>query len=914
MAKNSERQLHSAVSTTRSVQRWPVTSQIIRAMVAVAAVFQFAVAQATEESPNQVALEAWPEETVVAFERVRLGEQSVIQGDVAVLFPDRMVAATPGVESDRTATVQGTVRTDVAATKLPSFPWFTPGGPEVRIAPGSSSNLSPGNYGRVTVGSSDGPPAVLTLAGGIYNIIRFQLGRGSRIECADACELRVLTTLRLDNSASLAPAQDAGIREEDIQLFVAGTDLVREEDIQAFIAGRDVEKAATVQLGEAAEIHGYLYAPNGTVVLGPATNATGHIIGRTVHMERAARASASPAVVSAGSTRVDQKELPVTRADGGVQTFRLEPDRQVRVEGLFVRNGTSFGLGPADTVVEDEARGSQESGLHHRYRQFHHGLPMLGADFIVQETKGLVISGIGRLVSGLDVDPNPELSDQAALELALKAIEARPDGSNAPQGTPPSSQGMLAIASKGGSMAPGSFHLVYRFEVAAPRTNRGEMIDIDARTGEIVNRFPLAVNYTASGSGDTWFYGWKPFLVDAFNTVEGQTRHRLRVLDLINPPPSAMGPKGLWTVRALGFNPIAGPVPTQGFVWQNYVVEDFIDEDGDFKYWPAPSFDEVTAIPPPVVNGVNLHWGLQQAVDYWKKANPPWIGMDGKGNGDLVAVIDCPEFFDKENAAFIPPKKLSTSYVSVPYLCFSSDYPSNFSISTIGHEFAHGVHYYATHAAEGYSSGEAGVVKEGIADLFAYLLDPNTSNWCGLQFEKLTLSYKGGSCGAPSSPFCQNEQCDPQSGVCSVSLPAKCSGRNLANPKSTGNPDTYVGDNWIPVAGKPCGIDPPAANCHHDSTIVGHWFYILLNGKQGTNDHEDIYNVVGIGRQKGEQIAQRALLQKLGSSPTFLSLREASIQAAEDLFGHPRSPPSRTHGTRLASVNHTIHARTRHRR
>jgi hypothetical protein len=147
MAKNSERQLHSAVSTTRSVQRWPVTSQIIRAMVAVAAVFQFAVAQATEESPNQVALEAWPEETVVAFERVRLGEQSVIQGDVAVLFPDRMVAATPGVESDRTATVQGTVRTDVAATKLPSFPWFTPGGPECESHLAARATSRPGTMG-----------------------------------------------------------------------------------------------------------------------------------------------------------------------------------------------------------------------------------------------------------------------------------------------------------------------------------------------------------------------------------------------------------------------------------------------------------------------------------------------------------------------------------------------------------------------------------------------------------------------------------------------------------------------------------------------------------------------------------------------------------------------------------------------
>jgi hypothetical protein len=196
-------------------------------------------------------------------------------------------------------------------------------------------------------------------------------------------------------------------------------------------------------------------------------------------------------------------------------------------------------------------------------------------------------------VSGLDVDPNPELSERAALELALKAVGAPPDESRAPRGTPPSSPA-IAIASKGGSMAPDSFHLVYRFEVRAPRARPGEIIDIDARTGEVVNRFPLAVNYTASGGGDTWFYGWKPFLVDAFETAEGQTQYRLRVLRLLGPPLST-GSKGLWTVRALGLNPIAGPAPAQGFVWKDYVVEDFIDEDGDFNYWPAPNFDEIKA-------------------------------------------------------------------------------------------------------------------------------------------------------------------------------------------------------------------------------------------------------------------------------------------------------------------------------
>jgi Zn-dependent metalloprotease len=859
MAKASEREPHSAVSAPPSGRGWPISSQVIRTLVAVAATFQFAVA-AAEESASRVALERWPEEVVVAFERVQVGEQSVIQGDVTVLFPDSTVASTYGVQSGKTATIQGAVRTEVA-TKLPSFPWFTPGGRDVLVAPGNSSSLPSGSHGRVTVGSSDGPSAVLSFIGGIHNIVSLQLGRSSRIECMDACELRVLRTVRLDSSASLGPAKDAGVREEDIQVFVAGT---------------DIDEAAAVQLGEAAQIHGNLYAPNGTVILGSAANATGHIIGRTVRLERTARVAAGTSLV-AFSTRpsaADQNELSVT-VDGGVQRFRLEPQRQVRAEGLFIRHKTSFGLGPADAVVEQDIRGSQEAGLHHRYDQFHHGLPVLGADFIVQETKGLVKSGIGRLVSGLDVDPNPVLSERRALEFALDAVGSVSNGPRVPQATPPSAQGVLAIASAGGSMAPGSFRLVYRFEVRASRTPGGEMIDIDARTGEVVNRFPLSANYTVSGGGDTLHYGYKPFLVNSF-TADGQIRFHLRVPDLLAGASGVPGAKGLHTVRALGLNPITGPAPAQGFIYGDYVVEDFVDEDVNFhfNYWPMSSFYVAHTNLPALIYGVSAHWGVQQAVEYWKNAKPNWIGVDGEGKHDIVAVVDCPGLYGEANATWFKPGTL----------CFGTGDKTMFGLNTIGHEFAHGVFWHATKIA--YLGGEQGVLNEGIADLFGYLLEENASDWCGDPDEAVTLYYKDsgadGSCNGGLA-LCPGEQCD-STGTCSITYPRECKKRNLANPKNTKNPDTYVGTHYVSTASPQCEDD---GHCHQNSTIVGHWFYILANGKQGANDWGDVYNVVGIGRAKAEEIAQRTLLRKLGSSPTFLGLREASIQAAEDLFGPP---------------------------
>src|SRR6478609_7662290 len=98
MAKISEPQPHPPGSATPSGQGWFVTFRVIRALV-VAATFQLAVVHAAEESASRIALERWPEEAVVAFEQVHVGEQSMIQGDVIVLFPNRAVASTYGVES-----------------------------------------------------------------------------------------------------------------------------------------------------------------------------------------------------------------------------------------------------------------------------------------------------------------------------------------------------------------------------------------------------------------------------------------------------------------------------------------------------------------------------------------------------------------------------------------------------------------------------------------------------------------------------------------------------------------------------------------------------------------------------------------------------------------------------------------------
>ncbi len=797
----------------------------------------------------------WPNAAIVAFEQVRLDARSVVRGDIVVAFPEPGQRPEQLVQRASDTTLQGSVHFGAAGVDFPDFPWFELGGREVTVEPGSSTRLPPGQYGRVRVGAD----AVVTLTAGIYNLLALHVGSRSRLECAGSCEIRVLTHASLDAHAYLGPDPASDARSGDVHVLVAGVDLSE--------ASGERAPSLAVEVAEGVQLDARLYAPNGTLRLGKDAVSMAGVIARVVWLGQGAQiARTPPGPVDLGPGPPSGGErLPIEAVDGDVRQFRLEGSQRVRVDELFTRHAAALGLGPLDKMVERRVGRDADGRSHHRYAQLHRGLPVLGAEFVVQEADGWVISGIGRVVSSLDLAVVPGLSEEDARTRAVIEAGWPPPSGTSAEGSV-ASPPVLAIASAGGSMAPESFRLVYRIAVRK-RDGRWDTIDVDARTGEIVNRFAQARQYT--GGGDTLHNGWKPFEVQSF-LLNGQTRYRLVAPDFISGPSSPQ--VGITTVLALGLNPPEGaPPPDLGFIYDNYVLLHFVDEDGDFRSWPLGSFAEAYSQLPATLYGVSVHWGLQQAVNYWRKAkwngNAGWNGVDGQGKEHIWGFVDCADLYGETNAIFL----------GSGLFCFSKQV----DLKTIGHEFGHAVIYHATGGWP--YSGEAGALDEGFADVFGYLLNPNTADWCLHSSPATTVYYKdpgaAGTCnGGPAT--CPGVQCDP-TGVCSFTIPAVCQppGRSLSAPKSTKNPDTFMGQNYFTPIGSDCNW------CHQDSTIVGHWFYILVNGKQGTNDKGNAYNVAGIDLAKAEQIVQRTVLSKVWSSVTFHGARAAAIQAAEDLFG-----------------------------
>ncbi|MCO6487385.1 MAG: M4 family metallopeptidase, partial [Phaeodactylibacter sp.] len=97
--------------------------------------------------------------------------------------------------------------------------------------------------------------------------------------------------------------------------------------------------------------------------------------------------------------------------------------------------------------------------------------------------------------------------------------------------------------------------------------------------------------------------------------------------------------------------------------------------------------------------------------------------------------------------------------------------------------------------------------------------------------------------------------------------------RRLDAPHLMGLPDTYLGDFWRPQAA-------PGQALHHNSTVLGHWFYLLAEGGTGVNDLGTPYSVSAMGRNKAAELLFHAMRYFLNPNDGFFGLRRATMAAA----------------------------------
>jgi bacillolysin len=173
--------------------------------------------------------------------------------------------------------------------------------------------------------------------------------------------------------------------------------------------------------------------------------------------------------------------------------------------------------------------------------------------------------------------------------------------------------------------------------------------------------------------------------------------------------------------------------------------------------------------------------------------------------------------------------------------------PFSAAFDVVAHELTHGVTANSS-GLNGFPLSEAGALNEAFSDIVGV---------------STAFFYQAAGNNALQASYLLGKD---------LTVPSGLLARSLSNPASTSDADHYTR--------RIIGGDP-----HYNGTILGHAFYLAIEG--GTNRTSGL-SVQGVGASNRDQIEKaffRANTLLLPSNATFALTREATIQAARDLYG-----------------------------
>ncbi len=243
---------------------------------------------------------------------------------------------------------------------------------------------------------------------------------------------------------------------------------------------------------------------------------------------------------------------------------------------------------------------------------------------------------------------------------------------------------------------------------------------------------------------------------------------------------------------------------------------DFLDLD---NYWNVANAQNDNA-------AYDAHWGSQVAYDYY-------LNEHGRNS------------YDDNGSTIISYIHKGINWFNARWTGQWMEYGDGTnnpltSIDVVGHELTHGV---TGNSAGLIYQNESGALNESFSDIFGTAIEfygQGNGNWL-VGTQNFTL-------------------------------------RDMSDPNSFGDPDTYFGAHWWTSVGDNGGV-------HTNSGVQNHWFYLLTVGGNDTNDLGDVFNVTGLGMDKAAAIAYRNLSVYLTPSSNYFDARQGAIQSAEDLYG-----------------------------
>ena len=273
---------------------------------------------------------------------------------------------------------------------------------------------------------------------------------------------------------------------------------------------------------------------------------------------------------------------------------------------------------------------------HETFVQSYWGIPVYGGSLVRQTTGGVTVSVIGMLVTDITIDPTPTLSAASVMAILGEVSGASLVATSAPH---------LTVF----RLFDGTDRLTYRATLTDMRT-----YFVDAHTGQVVWSTAAVVTQRAVGLG-TGAVG------DHKKISATQAAGTFRAHDQLRPAP-------IRTYDTGGLVDVFGRILFGGLVF-----------DSDF-----PTDADNTWTDPHVVDA-HVHTGW--ALDYLYKQHA-WNGVDDR-NSAITTIVDASPFTE-DNAFFAPPP-FGPGAVGVFVYGRTDDGVPITALDVVAHEFMHGV-------------------------------------------------------------------------------------------------------------------------------------------------------------------------------------------------------------------------------
>lgn len=501
-----------------------------------------------------------------------------------------------------------------------------------------------------------------------------------------------------------------------------------------------------------------------------------------------------------------------------------------------------FGLDSRSTFVEFKSNSDKNGKTHKRYQQYYEGIKVEYGTMIIHSKDNNVTSINGELYNPNGLVLTSSLSSKLALENAISYVGAKTylwsDSEKTKNNNYKKPEGELIILPVISNNKV-DLKLAYKFDIYALAPVSRGYVYVDARNGNVLYNEPIIKHFEGTDNQFSASYNKRSINKSSFSTLasSGTADTRYSGNRLIETRAETDGTFTLNddTRNVHTYNAQNSATNSDSY---QFTTVDFADNDNN---WTAAEYDNAARDNA----ALDAHWGAMKVYDFW-------AGL-GRNSIDDAGM---------EMRSYV---HLGTNYFNAFWngsvMSYGDGNPNPLtSIDVVGHEMAHGI---TTWTANLVYARESGGMNEAFSDIFG-----------------AAIEFFGKGTGSDTSPNAETWLIGEDFGTVF---------RSMSDPKSKGDPDTYNGTNYIDASSNCIPTYGSGGNdgcgVHTNSSVLNHWFYILVAGEASTNDAGDIYNVTGIGMVKAQEIAYLILRDYLTPNSTFIDARNAGVEVASSLYG-----------------------------